>query len=331
MSETQTVPDRDAPGIADILARREGALPPSMIPTEPETPEPEKPAPPPRRESAADDAAEVAAQLRRQNEELQRRAATAEARAGQAETHAQRASRELERQRESAAEADYRTITSTLESLESEQQRLRSELKSAGDAGDWERIADINTRLGEIGGERVSLQAGKQAFEAERGRRLREPAKTEAPAPSEWTTVGAPRAQFLATRTPATQEWLRKNDRFFTDQSFFNVVTGADAIARGRGIAADSPEYFRFIEEQAGMTEPTQQTAPARRQESSAPPAAPPSREATGPTGRTMRPGDTYVTPEQKRIAEWMGIDPADYAAEDAELRRNGDIPHRRR
>jgi hypothetical protein len=330
MSETQTVPDRDGPGIADILARREGSLPPNMLPEA--APEPERQ--PPQRESAADDAAEVAAQLRRQNEELQRQRTAAEARAGQAEVQARHASTELQRQRENAAEADYRTLTSSLEALESEQQRLRGELKSAGDAGDWDRIADINTRLGEIGGERVSLNAGKQAFEADRGTRLREPARVEPPAaPNEWTTVGAPRSQFMATRTPATQDWLRKNDRFFTDQSFFNMVTGADALARGRGIAADSPEYFRFIEEQAGMTDPSQPAAPAppRRSESSAPPSAPPSREAPGPTGRTLRQGDTYITPEQKRVAEWMGVDPADYAAEEAELRRSGDLPHRRR
>jgi hypothetical protein len=324
MSETQTI-DREAPGIADILARREGDLPPSMLPGEPE------PAPRAEPTPAQDDAAQAAAELRRQNEQLQSRTSTAEAARLAAEAAARRATEELHRTRQTADDANYSTVTGAIEARTAEQARLRTEMKSAGEAGDYERLADINVRLGELGAEMVRLREGKEAYEADRGTRLREPAPTPTPPAGEWTTVGAPREQFLSSRTPKTQEWLRKNDRFFSDQSFFNVVTGADAIARGRGIAADTPEYFRFIEEQAGMTQPTSTATPPRNNGSSAPPAAPPSRDATGPSGHTTRAGDTYVTPEQARIAKWMDVDPMLYAQEEAEARRNGDIPHRRR
>lgn len=327
MSETQTI-NRDAPGIADILARREGQLPPSMLPADTATE-----AEPPRTETtpAQDDAAAAAAELRRQNEQLQQRSAQSESARLAAEATARRATEELHRTRQNADDANYSTVTNALEARTAEQGRLKIELKSAGEAGDFDRIADINVRLGELGAELVQLRQGKEAYEAERGNRLREP-PPPAPAPTgEWTTVGQPREQFLAGRTPKTQEWLRKNDRFFTDKPFFDMVTGADAIARGRGIAADTPEYFRFIEEQAGMTQPTHNTPPPRSNGSSAPPAAPPSRDATGPTGHTTRPGDIYVTPEQKRVAEWMGVDAVEYAMQEAELKRNGELPHRRR
>lgn len=327
MSETQTI-NRDSPGIADILARREGDLPPSMLPPE-TTPEP-TPEPTQSPTPAQDDAAQAAAELRRQNEQLQARTSTAEAARVAAEARERRASEELHRTRQNADDANYSTVTNALEARTSEQQRLRTELKSAGEAGDYERLADINVRLGELGAEMVRLREGKEAYEADRGNRLRETPPPPPPS-GEITTVGVPRGQFLAGRTPQTQEWLKKNDRFFTDQSFFSMVTGADAIARGRGIAADTPEYFRFIEEQAGMTQPTSPTPAPRSTGSSAPPSAPPSRDATGPTGHTTRPGDIYVTPEQKRIAEWMGVDPVEYAREEAEARRSGDIPHRRR
>lgn len=324
MSETQTVPPRESPGIADILARREGTLPSSLLP--PERTEPE--ARPTTTAEPENDAAAAAAQLRRENEELQRRTSTAEAARIAAEQNARRAHSELQQTRQTAHDTEYSAINNALEARTAEQGRLKAELKSAGEAGDYERIADINIRLGELGAEMVNLRAGKDAFDADRGRALRDPPPPPPPPPTEATTVGVPRAQFLATRTPTTQEWLKKNDRFFTDQSFFNMVTGADALARGKGIAADTPEYFRFIEEQSGMTTPPN---PPARTGSSAPPAAPPSRDATGPSGHATRAGDTYITPEQRRIAEWMGVDPADYAADDAELRRSGDIPHRRR
>jgi len=326
MSGTRTEPappERESFGISDILAEREGELPPDLLPNQSAPEEPEKPA------SAKDDAEAVADQLRRDADAARARATAAEQRAAQESQRAREATAEVTRSRTQAYEAEYNSISSALADREAEADRLKAEMRTQAEAGDHARMAEISLRLGEVGAELVQLRQGKQAYEAERANRLREPEKREQPpAPTEQTTVGVPRDQFLATRTPATQDWLRKNDKFFTDQQFFNMVTGADAIARGRGIAADTPEYFRFIEEQAGMT-----SAPSARQPrgSSAPPSAPPSREAPGPSGRNGRAGDIVISPEDRRVAEWMRIDAADYVKEKQKLYDTGELPHRRR
>lgn len=329
MSGTQTeearTPERDSFGITDILSRREGELPANLL--QEDRPEPaEQPA-----AGAQNDAEAVADQLRRDAEAARARAAAAEQRAAQEAQRARQATDEVQRTRQAVYETEYNSVTTALANAEAERDRLQIEYGRAGESGDHARMGEISLRLGELGAELVTYRQGKQAFEAERAAQLRQPEPTQAtpqPPQGEWTTVGMPKEQFLAGRTPTTQEWLRKNDRFFTDPSFFNVVSGADAIARGRGIAADTPEYFRFIEEQAGMTTPTQ----GRQQHgSSAPPSAPPSRDAPGPTGRNNRAGDIHISAEDRRIAEWMKVDPEQYVRDKNDLYARGELPHRRR
>lgn len=327
MSGTQTEevrsPERDSFGITDILSRREGDLPAHLL--QEDRPEPEtQPA-----AGAENDAEAVADQLRRDAAEARTRAVAAEQRAAQEAQRARQATEEVQRTRQAAYETEYNSVTTALANAEAERDRLQTEMRSAHESGDSARMAEISLRLGELGAELVTYRQGKQAFEAERQNQLRQPQPTQATPPQtgEWTTVGVPKEQFLATRTPATQEWLRKNDKFFTDPSFFNVVSGADQMARGRGIAADTPEYFRFIEEQAGMTTPTQ----GRQHGSSAPPSAPPSRDAPGPTGRNNRAGDIHISAEDRRIAEWMKVDAEQYVRDKNDLYASGELPHRRR
>ncbi|HEX3587784.1 MAG TPA: hypothetical protein VH024_17425 [Candidatus Angelobacter sp.] len=337
MSDSPGTVDREPAGIADIMARREGDLPPDMLRPEPDELQPERQKP---EASPQDDAEAVVEQLKRDAEQLRSRTVQAEAHAAAEARRAREVHAELQRTRAGADDANYNTIANALEARSSEAERLKAQMKSAGEAGDFAQVADISQRLGEIGAELSNLRAGKEQYEAERNARLREPPQPqrEAPAHTEWTTVGVPRDQFLAGRTPKTQEWLRTNDKFFTDQSFFNMVTGADALARGRGMQVDTPEYFRFIEEQTGMSTPPRNT---QSRGSAAPPATPPSRDAPTPTGRpSPRAGDVYVSPEQRRIAEWMfskmpgGYKPEDaeqYAREERELTARGETPHRRR
>lgn len=327
MSDTQSepAPARDSFGISDILAEREGQQPPDMLPNNERVVEEEtKPSP-------QSDAESVADQLRRDAAEQRARAIAAEQRAAEGERREQQATAEVHRTRQQSIETEYNSVSAALTDREAEADRLKSEMRSAAEAGDVGRQAEISLRLGEVGAELVTLRQGKQAFESDRAQRLRqpEPAPQQQQRPADWSpTLNASKEQFLGTRTPPTAEWLRKNDKFFTDRSFFNIITGADAIAQGKGIAPDSPEYFRFIEEQAGMTQ-----APTRQQQrgSTAPPSAPPSRDAPGPTGRDNRQGDIHISAEDRRIAGWMKIPAEDYAREKAKLYASGELPHRRR
>jgi hypothetical protein len=316
-SDIPAAPARDSFGISNILAQREGALPPNLLQEDRPEAKPET-----KPDTPQSDAEGVADQLRRDAEAARARAVAAEQRAAQETRRAQEATAEVQRTRQSAYETEYNSVSTALADREAEADRLKAEMRVQAEAGDHARMAEISLRLGEVGAEMVTLRSGKQAFEAERAAKLRQPE----PAPAAPASPDAEKERFLASRTPKTAEWLRNNDRFFTDQNFRNIVVGADAIAQGRHIPPDSDEYFRFIEEQAGMT-----TARPQQSGSSAPPAAPPSRDAPGPTGRNNRGGDIHISPEDRRIATWMGVDPEDYVREKQHLYSIGELPHRRR
>ena len=239
--------------------------------------------------------------------------------------------------RQGAEDTGFTAISTALGAAERETDALKAEMKTAGDAGDFSRVSEIAVRLGQLGAETLQLRQGKEQYEQHRDARIATPTQ---PAHPEAATavergilrqIGAPsRERFLADRTPSTRAWLNAHPDFFTDAAFNARVMGADQLARGRGVQIDSPEYFRLIETEAGVTQPT-----ARRDvqpDARTIPGAGPNRDAPGPTGRpSTKPGDVYVSPEDRTAATWMGVDPAEYAAQREELTRRGEIPYRRR
>ncbi len=352
MSGTEPITD-DGPGIRDILERMDGGQPTNLLPDEPAREQPEQPPEPthraPPEPAPQEDAEAVAEQLRRSADAATRRARQAEQSAANERHQRQQAQQELYRTRQARDDTEYNSITSSLADREAEAERLKAEVRTAAEAGDHVRIADINLRLGEIGGDLRDLRRGKEAFESQRQQALRAPEPQPEPPPpaGEWTTVGMSREMFLngdpgrgvQGRTEATKAWLSQHDEFFTDPKVMKKVTAADMLADAEGIQRDSLEYFKFVEEKSGMSAPSRQPpTPPQHRGSSAPPAAPPSREAPGPTGRNS--SDIYVTPEQRRAAEWMlkgmpggytAKDAQEYAIEQAELKRSGQYPLRRR
>ena len=282
-------------GISDILERQGAAA---------ETP---------AEASPENDAAAAAEALRRQladrtkeRDEAARRAHDAEQRRHQAETEAQRI-------RESAQVSDQAAVTYALSAAQQEEERLQAELTAAGEAGDFRRLGEVSAKLGRVGARIEQLQAGANAFETRRAEALRsEPARPVTPAD--------PIEADLAQRTPRTAAWLRDHREFYTDRKFNQRVTGAHSLAIANDLQPDTDEYFRFVEETIGLTKPVaaqeRQPAPAR----DAPAAGvPPSRNAPSMSGRAAA-GDIVITAEDRKIAEWMGVNPEEYAKEKALL-----------
>ena len=311
-------------GIAEILERRSnGEADPDDRGGETEV----------RREEPREDDAERAA---REVASLRNRASEAEARANEERVARMRAEQHAAVALQGAEDTGFTAITTALGAAQREKEGLTAEMRTAGESGDYGRIAEISARLGELGGEIRDLTRGRESYEQQRQQRLdrpapqrQEPQAATAAERSVLAQLGAPnRETFLANRTAPTADWLRAHPEFFSDPAAHNRIVGADALAKGRGLEVDSPAYFQFIEEQA-LSQTTTRREPGER---SAIPGAGPSRDAPAPTGRTQtRNGDIFVSNEMRRIAEWMGVDPVDYAKSKAELERSGDLPYRRR
>jgi hypothetical protein len=318
----------EPPGIKEILERRAAeGNPPAVDP--PEQPKPET-------EKLEDDPAAVAAR-----EIANARRETSEATARLAESERARIAAENARQAavQGAEDNGFTAIITALASAEREKETLTAEMKTAGEAGDFSRMAEISARLGEIGGDIRELRQGKQAAETGRQERLTQP--TDRPRQQEPVGTATERQilsglrasskeAFLASRTPQTRDFLYQFPDFFTDPSFHQRMVGAESLARGKGLAMDTPAYFDAIRE-AALGQTTTPTPPRRETQSSTPPGTPPSREAPSPSGRQVRSGDVYVSQDDKTTAEWMGVDPVEYVQERQRLQSNNEWPYRRR
>jgi hypothetical protein len=331
MSETHSRGDNTAahpitgesPGIADILARRTAG---ELAGEELQSAEAE-----PR-----DDAAEAAAELA----SWRRRAETAEQQAAAERRRAETAERDRVAAVQGAEDTGFTAISTALAATQQSIATLKTEMKTAGEAGDFSRLADISAELGRLGGELRELERGKTEVERQRTDRLQDrptqrqdrPADPIAGSETERAilrNLNAPsREAFLANRTPATREWLQANPQFFTDDAVHARIVAADSLAKMRGIPIDTPTYFDLLRKEAALD--ATQRDNTRQQRRDAAPGTPPSRDAPGPSGRT-RTGDIYVTADQKTAAAWMGVDAVEYAEEQRRLEQRGEWPYRRR
>lgn len=333
----------EPPGIKEILERRAGGgvSEPAPEHTE-ETPVVVEPTSRPDDEEAARQAREVAS--------LRRTTADAEARAAEAERQridAERRRAEAETQRATAVhnaeETGLTAINTALASATRERESLQAEMRTAGEAGDFGRVGEISSALGELGAEIRELTRGKTSYEQDRQNRINNPPRpadpVAAPVVSDPTERGilsnlrAPSRQaFLDSRTPATRDFLYQHPEFFTDPAAHQRMVGAESMARGRGVVIDSPQYFEAIREASTMAQPTAPAIVQRPADRTVTPGAAPSRQAPSPTGRSSGAGgDVYVSAEDRKVAEWLQVDPVEMVQERQDLERRGEWPYRRR
>jgi hypothetical protein len=343
----------EPPGIKEILERRAaGGLPDPG----PDHADPATPAPDTTVVTRPDD--DAAAQAAREVAGLRSRASDAEARAAEADrlrADAERRRVDAENQRATAVQNSEDTsltaINTALAASIRERDSLQAEGKAAGEAGDFGRAMEISTQLGEIGAEIRELSRGKSALEQDRQTRINTPPRQPDPVVTHQAPVGDPtersilaglrapsRQAFLDSRTPATRDFLYQHAEFFTDPAAHQRMVGAESLARGRGLAVDSPAYFEAIREASSVTQPTAAPTTVQRPvdrpsvDRTAPPAAAPSRNAPSPTGQRLAAGgDVYVSAEDKKVAEWLQVDAVEMVQERQSLEQRGEWPYRRR
>jgi hypothetical protein len=126
---------------------------------------------------------------------------------------------------------------------------LRAELESAKTARDAASAAYRAAReSGDLDGEQAAIELLTAANvnirqgEADLARHGAAPRADGGAAPQ-------PQAQPPAQKfTPATQAWIDAHPQFLTDPTYRQMCVAADALARARGLDADTPEYFRDVE-----------------------------------------------------------------------------------
>ncbi len=205
-------------------------------------------------------------------------------------------------------------LTTAIASLTQNTDALESRYAEAMAAQDYAAAAKAQREMATNAAKLQRLEDGKAALERAPKPQLRVPTD--------------PVEQFATKLSAPSAAWIRAHPEYVRDRAKNAELLAADQIARARGIAPDSPEYFRSVERTLDLSAPdpiadepsaTQATGGRR----AAPAAAPVSRSGNG---QGSRPNTVRLTSEEVEMARNMDMKPEEYARHKLALQRDGKL-----
>lgn len=230
----------------------------------------------------------------------------AQSRAGELE----RAQREVAQVKTNAVSAEILALDNAIANVEHERNDAKLKLRTAMEQGDYEAAAEAQSQLSDVAIRAQRIKEGKSALE-----RRAEDARN-APSPVE---------KFVETLSPASANWVRShpdsiNNRAELERAHYGAVYNK--------ISPDTPEYFKFLEQELGYSQkPGERVDPVPEHRRAAAPVAPPSRggaaEAPQARGTTIR-----LTAAQREAAAYSGLTDAEYARNLLAIQRENGTTH---
>lgn len=251
-------------------------------------------------------------ELKQRLEAEKRAREEAERRAHEARVNAHKAQAETK-------DANYNLIVNAIETVKGRGEALKAAYREAMNVGDFEKVAEIQEAIAVNAGQLQELKKGKKAIKEQ----LQEAEKL--PKIEQMPTSTPDLIEQMASRTsPKSAQWLRDNKDNIRDERTIRKMFRAHEDAIDEGLAADSDEYFEFIEGRLGFNRGEENpmsaaSAPSQRR-SAPPPAAPVSR------GNSTRPNVVRLTREQAEMAKMMGMSESDYAKNMLALQKEGKL-----
>jgi hypothetical protein len=228
----------------------------------------------------------------------------------QQEVHQLRASNQKATQE--SVEAANIGLDFYIQTLDSNMKALRQEFDRAFDAGDRDKIFDVQQKMAELAAEKKQAEREKRSIPTKAA-----PASGPA-APQQTPTTQQPTPTARPPSNPAAQEWATRNAEWFNKD---RVMTAA-AFAIDQQMVADGfdpsdPDYFEELDKRV------RQTFPARFAE--APRTAKPTPTIQNKTAAAPTNGGkikVVITSEDRRMADHLGLDIQTYAREKAKRER---------
>jgi hypothetical protein len=248
--------------------------------------------------------------------------------------------------------AEHEQIQGTIIAHKSEMDTAKRELKAAYEAGDFDKVGDLNERIGTLAANLTTLEQGRVSAEAEIARTreafaaaAKEPAKQEKPIQTPAAKPEPPKQtpeQWISQfPRKTTQPWLKEHMDYVTDPTKHKALMDFATTYRadyGDGML-HTPQFIEALNERFGepvaREEPeTVQAAPAPAPEArksggaaATRSAAPVSRNnnvfsSTNLDGRLIK-----LHPFLAKEARDMGIDPNRYAINSQKLIAEGKLP----
>jgi hypothetical protein len=240
----------------------------------------------------------------------------------------QAARRDADRRAAEAAESEARArgdaqttqldlIKSAIAQTTQANDALEAKYAEALSTQDFAVAAKINREMATNSARLLALENGKTQLE-------------KAPKP----TARAPVDQveeFASRCTPLSAQWVREHPDFVRDPNKNRQMIAAHELAMGRGIKADTDEYFASIEDTLRLRKQPEMTSPdkddddpmkdAARPRAKAPPGAPVTRSGNGTGGRA---NTVTLSAAQVEAAAASGLTPEEYARNLLALKNEG-------
>ena len=209
-------------------------------------------------------------------------------------------------------------VSTAIDNLERDIDGMTRAYAEAMQNSDFETAAKIQRAMA---GSETKLEQLKHGFEEMK----KAPPKRvlpEVPQPSAKEMLN----QIIDSVSPASADWLREHKSFIRDQNDINDMFRAHESAVQRGIAADTPEYFAFIERRMGIEKQREQqeeevmssaSKPVARKP--APPAAPVNRSSNSKNSATL-------TKAEAEMAQALGMTHKEYWTHQQALRKEGKL-----
>lgn len=201
-----------------------------------------------------------------------------------------------------AAQAQERGILADEVIVENRTRHVAEQLDSmkeaqttAYSAGEWDKVADLNVKIGRLSGEMAVLEQKTEYLQGQRQQYLayqqEQQRLAQQPRPQQQAPQSLdPFERAIQARTERTKVFLRQHrDLVRQDGSMKSVAVRAHDLALDNGHKVDTEGYFRFIEEQLNSGDDRERAVRGNSARPKGPPtvAASVSRSAVGHQGGT--------------------------------------------
>lgn len=207
------------------------------------------------------------------------------------------------------SDTNIHLVASAIDSVRRDQEILKAHLRDAMAIGDFDKAADIQASMTSNFNKLNQLESGYEEM-----KNAPRPVAPVAPPPLEENLVD----DLISRVTPKSADWLRQNRKHLPDSRSIRIMARAHEDAVDHGMAPESDDYFRFVENRLGIgssrnapeVDDAMSDSAKVTQRRGSPPSAPVSRS---PAGSPPRSGVVQLTREEVEAARISGVTPQEY------------------
>lgn len=253
-------------------------------------------------------------QLRQQLEASQKAAAEANRRAQEATRQVQDKDRELVEARTRTLDTEEQAVSSGLAGAQAELDAASQAFEAAFESGNAKEAAKAQARIGRASSD---IREYEKAAAALADRKEREKARPEQRQEAPRFNSVDEAIDAAPNLMDAERQWLKQHQEVWVDQRR-NAELGVayDRAVNKERLMRGTPEYFQYLEEFLGYSKKPQ------TEERSSIVAAPVSRDNRTISGQQTNNNQIMLSPEQRAMAQSMGISEKSYAQNVLRLQR---------